>query len=83
MERKLSLAQMVRFLVVESTHLDLNIRFSMCIAYLWLIILSVVGDISVDGETFLVTDFVNLKIKPTQSFKCAHRDRMHMHVFIE
>jgi hypothetical protein len=34
MEHKLSLAQMVRFLVVESTHLDLNIRFGMGIAYL-------------------------------------------------
>jgi hypothetical protein len=31
------------------------------------------GDIPIDSETFLVTDFVNLKIKSAQSFKCAHK----------
>jgi hypothetical protein len=31
----------------------------------------------------LVSDFVNLKIKSTQSFRDAHRDRMYVHVFIE
>jgi hypothetical protein len=30
-----------------------------------------------------VTDFVNLKIKPAQSFKCARRDRVCICVFIE
>jgi hypothetical protein len=30
----------------------------------------------------LVTDFVNLKIKSAQSFRCVHRDRMYVHVFI-
>jgi hypothetical protein len=30
-----------------------------------------------------VTEFINLKIKPTQSFKCAHRDKLYVHVFIE
>jgi hypothetical protein len=34
------------------------------------------GDISVHSETLLITDFVNLKIKLTQSFKYAYRDRM-------
>jgi hypothetical protein len=48
---KLSLAQIVRFLVVEPTHPDLNLRFDMGVAYLWLIILSVVNDIPVDSET--------------------------------
>jgi hypothetical protein len=28
-------------------------------------------------EMFLVTDFVNLKIKSTQSFRGAHRNRMY------
>jgi hypothetical protein len=41
--------------------------------YLRLIILSVGGDVPVNSETLLVTDFVNLKIKSTQSFKDAHR----------
>jgi hypothetical protein len=40
------------------------------------------GDIPVDSETLLVTDFVNLKIKPAQSFGCAHRGRVCVHMFI-
>jgi hypothetical protein len=36
-------------------------------------------DVPVDSETLLMTDFVNLKIKPAQSFKNAHRDRMCVH----
>jgi hypothetical protein len=40
------------------------------------------GDAPVDSETFLMIDFVNLKIKPTQSFDCAYRDKMYVHVFI-
>jgi hypothetical protein len=50
--------------------------------YLYLIIFSVGDDIPVDSETLLVTDFLNLKIKPTQSFKDAHKDRIYVHVFI-
>jgi hypothetical protein len=41
------------------------------------------GNIPVDSETLLVTDFVNLKIKPAQSFRGAHKDRVCVHVFIE
>jgi hypothetical protein len=38
-----------------------------------------VGDgVPVDSETFLVTDFMNLKIKLTQSFKCAHGDMLYV-----
>jgi hypothetical protein len=44
------------------------------VLYLRLIIFLVGDDVFVDSETLLVTDFVNLKIKPTQSFKDAHRD---------
>jgi hypothetical protein len=36
------------------------------------------GDVSVDNESLLVIDFVNLKIKLTQSFRDAHRDRVFM-----
>jgi hypothetical protein len=64
---------MVRFLVVELTHLDLNFRFDVDVVYLRLIILLVVGDVIIDSETCL-TDFVNFKIKPVQSFEGAHRD---------
>jgi hypothetical protein len=51
--------------------------------HLRLIILSVGGDVPVDSETLLVIDFVNLKIKPVQSFKNAYRDRVCVRVFIE
>jgi hypothetical protein len=40
------------------------------------------GDVPVDNEALLVTDFVNIKIKPTQSFECAHRGTMCVYVFI-
>jgi hypothetical protein len=50
--------------------------------YLRLIILSVGGDVPIDSETLLMTDFMNLKIKPTRSFGCAHRGRVCVHVFI-
>jgi hypothetical protein len=40
------------------------------------------GDALVDSETLLVTDFVNLKINPTQSFECAHISRVCVHMFI-
>jgi hypothetical protein len=29
-----------------------------------------------------MTDFVNLKIKSTYSFRCGHRGRMYVHIFI-
>jgi hypothetical protein len=48
---KLGLAQMVRFFVVEPVHLGSNFRFNVSVAYLRLIILSVVGDVSVDNES--------------------------------
>jgi hypothetical protein len=50
--------------------------------HLRLIILSVGGDVPVDSETFLVTDFVNLKIKSAQSYEGAHRGRVCVYVFI-
>jgi hypothetical protein len=72
---------MVTFLVVEPTHPDSNPRFDVGITYLRLIILSVVGDVPVYTRRSL-TDFMNLKIKSTQSFGGAHRVRVCMRVFI-
>jgi hypothetical protein len=40
------------------------------------------GDVPIDSETLLVTDFVNFKIKSAHSFRGAHRDRLYMRVFI-
>jgi hypothetical protein len=42
----------------------------------------VVDDVFVDSEMLFVTDLVNFKIKPVQSFKCANRDRVCVYVFI-
>jgi hypothetical protein len=39
-------------------------------------------DIIVDSETFLMTDFVNLKNKPTQSFRYIYESRMCVYVLI-
>jgi hypothetical protein len=44
--------------------------------------LSVGGDVPVDSEVLLVTDFVNLKIKPAQSFRSVLRVRVCVRVFI-
>jgi hypothetical protein len=52
------------------------------VLYLRLIILLVGDDVPVDNKTFLVIDFVNLKIKSTQSFRYTHRGRMYIYVFI-
>jgi hypothetical protein len=40
------------------------------------------GDVLVDSDALLVTDLVNLKIKPAQSFRGAHRDMVCVRVFI-
>jgi hypothetical protein len=36
----------------------------------------------VDSETFLVTDFMNLKIKLAQSFRGAYKSKVYMRIFI-
>jgi hypothetical protein len=40
-------------------------------------------DISVDSEMLLVTDFMNLKIKPNQSFRGTYTYMICVYVFIE
>jgi hypothetical protein len=47
-------------------------------SHLCLIILSVGGDVLINSESFLVTDFVDLKINPIQSFRYAHRGRVYV-----
>jgi hypothetical protein len=75
------LDQLVRFLVVKFT--QFQILDLIWVLYLRLIILSVGGDVPVNSETFLVTDFINLKIKSAQSFEVDYRDRVCVHVLIE
>jgi hypothetical protein len=45
-------------------------------------IILVVGDVLIDSETLLVTDFMNLKIKSVQSFGGAHNSRVCVRIFI-
>jgi hypothetical protein len=52
------------------------------VLHLQLIIFSVGGDVPIDNEALLMTDLMNLKIKLTQSFKCDHRNKMYVRVFI-
>jgi hypothetical protein len=52
------------------------------VLYLRLIILLVGDDVSVDIEALLMTDFMNFKINPAQSFRDAHKNRMCERVFI-
>jgi hypothetical protein len=39
-------------------------------------------DVLIDSETFLVIDFINVKIKSAQPFKYAYRDKVYIRVFI-
>jgi hypothetical protein len=61
---------------------DLNLRFNVGVIFLWLIILSVVDDVSINSETFL-TAFVNIKIKLTISFRGIYKNKMYIYIFIE
>jgi hypothetical protein len=66
---------------MELLYSDLNSRFDMCVIFT-ANYFSVVRDVSVDSEVLLVTDFVNLKIKLTQSFRDAYKNMIYMHAFI-
>jgi hypothetical protein len=69
------LVQLVRFLVLELIHSGSNSRFDMVVVFM--------TNYSFSGnDVLLVTDFVNFKIKSTQSFGGAHRSRVCVHVFI-
>jgi hypothetical protein len=61
----------------------LSVYVHIAVLYLQLIIFSVGDDVSVDSKTLLMTDFVNLKIKLTQSFRGAYIGSIYMHVIID
>jgi hypothetical protein len=75
------LSQSVRFLVVKLNNSILNPRFDIGVTFMTNYFL--VGcDVFIDSETLLMTDFMNLKIKSAQSFKCDHMDSVCICVFI-
>jgi hypothetical protein len=75
------LVQLVRFLVVELIRSNSNPRFDMGVIFT-VNYFFVGGDVSVDSDVLLVIDFVNLKIKSAQSFRCAYSDRKCVCIFI-
>jgi hypothetical protein len=58
---------------VELIYLFLNSRFDICIIFNFNYFL-IKCDIFINSETFLMTYFVNLKIKSTQYFRCNHKN---------
>jgi hypothetical protein len=72
----MGLVQLVRFLLVKLIHTDSNSRFDMIVVFTITYFFSVGDDIPVDSDVLLVTDFMNLKIKPAQFFGCTHRGTM-------
>jgi hypothetical protein len=68
--------------VVKLIYADSNFRFDMNIMFMINYSFNE-RRCPVDNEMILVTDFVNLKIKSTQSFRDAHRDIIYMCVFIK
>jgi hypothetical protein len=40
------------------------------------------GDVLINSDTLLVTDFINLKIKLAQSFGCAYMGMVYVRVLI-
>jgi hypothetical protein len=53
------------------------------VLHLRLIILVLRDDVLIDSDALLMTDFVNLKIKPAQPFRCTHKNKVCVRVFIE
>jgi hypothetical protein len=67
----LLLQSAVSFFLLKLTYSDLNNRFDMNIIFITNYFLRT-DDVLIDNETLLITDFMNFKIKPIQSFKVDH-----------
>jgi hypothetical protein len=78
----IDLVQLNRFIVVELTHPCSNLRFDINIIFTNNFSFNE-RCISVNNESFLITNFMNLKIKSTQFFKDDHMSRICVSVFIE
>jgi hypothetical protein len=66
--------------MVKLTHSDLNSKFDMNVVFTTNYFL-VEDDVHIDSDTLLITDFMNLKAKSTQSFKYV-LIRMNVHVSV-
>jgi hypothetical protein len=79
--RKVGLAQLVKFLVIKLIHSGLNLRFNIGVIFMTNYFFSERRYL-IDIETLLMTDFMNLKIKSAQSFRCTHKSMMYIDIFI-
>jgi hypothetical protein len=78
----LSLAQLVKFLVVKLIHPDSNIRFGMSIAFMTNYYFS--GTRRPRRQRNALSDRLReSQDQSAQSFEGAHRDRVYVRVFIE
>jgi hypothetical protein len=80
-DSRVGLTQLIKLLVVELIRPCLNTRFDIRVVFI-LIIFLVGGDVHIDSKILLVTDLVNLKIKPVQSFEYGPSYMVYVHVFI-
>jgi hypothetical protein len=67
--------------VVKLTYPVLNLKFDMSVVFTTNYSFSRMLRL-VDSETVLMTDFVNLNIKSTQSFEGFYRVRVYVHIII-
>jgi hypothetical protein len=68
--------------MIDLSNSDLNLIFDMSIVFMINYFLSDRRrDVPIDNETFLMNNFVNLKIKSVQSFGCTHKSMIYVHVF--
>jgi hypothetical protein len=67
--------------VVDLTHTGSNPIFDMSVVFTPNYFL-VEDDVLIDNDVLSVTDFMNLKIKSTQSFRGAHISKVYVHIFI-
>jgi hypothetical protein len=69
--------------MIDLSNSDLNLIFDMSVVFMINCFLSDRRrDVPIDNETFLVNDFVNLKIKSVQYFKYAYRDKVYICVYM-
>jgi hypothetical protein len=67
--------------VVELIHSVLNSRFDVGVTFM-LNYFSVRDDVPINSKTFLMINFINLKIKSVQSFRCAYRYKIYICTYI-
>jgi hypothetical protein len=68
--------------MIDLSNSDLNLIFDMSVVFMINYFLSDRRrDVPIDNETFLMNNFVNLKIKSVQSFGCTYKSMIYVHVF--